>query len=83
MHPTRRGLLPLGIAVLAGTGPTWAQHEAVALEGAEVFDGERRLGPATILLAGDTIRAVGPTGAVRCHRARAVSTSPAARSCPA
>jgi imidazolonepropionase-like amidohydrolase len=64
MHPTRRGLLPLGIAVLAGTGPTWAQHEAVALEGAEVFDGERRLGRATILLAGDTIRAVGPTGAV-------------------
>jgi imidazolonepropionase-like amidohydrolase len=36
----------------------------VALEGAEVFDGERRLGPTTVLVAGGAIRAVGPAGAV-------------------
>ena len=63
MELTRRGLLPLGFAA-AAIRPASGQEGMVALQGAAVFDGERRLGPATILIAGESIRAVGPGAAV-------------------
>ncbi|MBD0276039.1 MAG: amidohydrolase family protein, partial [Acetobacteraceae bacterium] len=64
MRLTRRDILCSGFAALAASGPAWAQDEAVALDGAAVFDGERRLDPATILIVGGTIRAIGPAGSV-------------------
>lgn len=63
MRLMRRSLLPLGLAVLAGSRPARADTP-VALEGAEVFNGERRIGRATILVADGVIRAIGPSGAV-------------------
>ncbi|TPG57837.1 amidohydrolase family protein [Roseomonas nepalensis] len=59
----RRSLLPLGLAAFAATRPARAET-LVALEGAEVFDGERRIGRATILVADDVIRAIGPAASV-------------------
>ena len=71
MNQSRRGVLgavaALGVAARIGTAR--AQDEVVALEGATVFDGERRLGRATVLISGGVIRGVGevpvPAGARR------------------
>jgi len=63
MRLMRRSLLPLGFAVFAGSRPALADAP-VALEGAEVFDGERRIGRATILVADGVIGAIGPSGSV-------------------
>ena len=63
MRLTRRRLLPLGLGVLAGHSPARAET-LVALEGAEVYDGEQRIGRATILIADDVIRAIGPSASV-------------------
>jgi imidazolonepropionase-like amidohydrolase len=62
---TRRGLLPLTYALLASGRPTRADTALpVALDGAEVFDGERRIGRTTILVAQGAIQAIGPAGSV-------------------
>ena len=63
MPLTRRSLLPLSLALLTATRPARAATP-VALEGAEVFDGERRMGLATILIADGAIQAIGPAGSV-------------------
>jgi imidazolonepropionase-like amidohydrolase len=62
---TRRGSLLLASALLAANRPVVAATpQPMALDGAEVFDGERRIGRTTILVAEGAIQAIGPAGSV-------------------
>src|SRR5215218_373033 len=61
----RHSLLPLTSALLAAGWLARADTPSpVALDGAEAFDGERRIGRTTILVAEGAIQAIGPAGSV-------------------